>query len=317
MSTPLPPPGWHPDPAGTPALRWWDGRTWTGFTHPTAPPPPPAPADLRPDELQVLPPPWAAAPGWHHDPAETGFLRWWDGEGWTNRTRTTQAQPPPGLMPAWQVPKAPLGPGWFTLSLWTQVALCACAVVALVQGPALWWARSKAVLWRNQPQQFDQDVAIRMDDWDIFTTMAAGAAYLAAGVLFICWLNQLARSDRITRPELRWSEGWAIGSWFTPVINLWVPAVIVNDVRRAGNRRRNEPEDAGSPLMRWWWAAFLAAGFTWGLTTVLDPFEDEDASWSDYISYYEAMSGAALLDLVGAVLAILVVRRVTALHRPA
>ncbi len=23
------PPGWHPDPAGTPRLRWWDGQQWT------------------------------------------------------------------------------------------------------------------------------------------------------------------------------------------------------------------------------------------------------------------------------------------------
>lgn len=25
----LPPPGWHPDPGGTPQLRWWDGQRWT------------------------------------------------------------------------------------------------------------------------------------------------------------------------------------------------------------------------------------------------------------------------------------------------
>jgi len=25
-----PPPGWHPDPYGSPGLRWWDGTAWTG-----------------------------------------------------------------------------------------------------------------------------------------------------------------------------------------------------------------------------------------------------------------------------------------------
>jgi hypothetical protein len=27
------PPGWHPDPWGQAPLRYWDGSTWTGYTH--------------------------------------------------------------------------------------------------------------------------------------------------------------------------------------------------------------------------------------------------------------------------------------------
>jgi Protein of unknown function (DUF2510) len=30
-STPLPAPGWYPDPAGTNRRRWWDGRAWTEY----------------------------------------------------------------------------------------------------------------------------------------------------------------------------------------------------------------------------------------------------------------------------------------------
>lgn len=31
------PPGWFPDPSGQPGQRYWDGATWTHFTHPPAP----------------------------------------------------------------------------------------------------------------------------------------------------------------------------------------------------------------------------------------------------------------------------------------
>lgn len=49
MTTPTPPPGWHPDPEGTPQLRWWDGTQWTSATKPRAlqegPKTPPSPID--------------------------------------------------------------------------------------------------------------------------------------------------------------------------------------------------------------------------------------------------------------------------------
>jgi len=38
MTAPPPPPGWYPDPAGSPATRWWDGQAWTEHLQQPGPP---------------------------------------------------------------------------------------------------------------------------------------------------------------------------------------------------------------------------------------------------------------------------------------
>ncbi|WP_406832840.1 DUF5362 family protein [Pedococcus sp. KACC 23699] len=57
-ATPAPGAGWYADPYGTPTLRYWDGRAWTGHTnpYPTTPAQPVASTSWQqanPDELFI------------------------------------------------------------------------------------------------------------------------------------------------------------------------------------------------------------------------------------------------------------------------
>ncbi|MFN8159189.1 MAG: DUF4333 domain-containing protein [Candidatus Nanopelagicales bacterium] len=78
----LPQPGWYPDPSGAPALRWWNGVTWSETTHPLSPDaeapapaaaPPTAPLPTTQVWAPVVPPPSA------EPQAETSAprRRWW------------------------------------------------------------------------------------------------------------------------------------------------------------------------------------------------------------------------------------------------
>jgi len=99
---------------------------------------------------------------------------------------------------------------------------------------------------------------------------AMGAVWLslfgliAAGMMFLTWLwRARVNAEHLCRAEHRWSRGWTIGSWFVPVVNLWFPRQIVDDIWRTS--RPGVPADTYrvdglelSPLVRAWWYTMLA-----------------------------------------------------------
>jgi hypothetical protein len=77
--------GWYPDPAGSGALRRWDGTAWT--------------ADVSPLPQSLVPAqgPQVAA-GWYDDPSGMpDVLRWWDGFTWTGHIQQSTPSPEPVL----------------------------------------------------------------------------------------------------------------------------------------------------------------------------------------------------------------------------
>ncbi|MGB3440358.1 MAG: DUF4328 domain-containing protein [Actinophytocola sp.] len=100
--------------------------------------------------------------------------------------------------------------------------------------------------------------------------VAMGAVWLtflalaAAATVFLTWLwRARMNAERLCPAEHRWSRGWTIGAWFVPVVNLWFPRQIVDDIWRAS--RPDVPADTyrvdgleQSPLVRAWWYAILA-----------------------------------------------------------
>ena len=73
------------------------------------------------------------------------------------------------------------------------------------------------------------------------------------------WLGRLHDAAHRVAPRLqRHSRFWAAFGWIVPVVQLWFPKGVVDDVWRA-----LETLPGRSPRVRtgWWWLAWLVAGF--------------------------------------------------------
>lgn len=100
--------------------------------------------------------------------------------------------------------------------------------------------------------------------------LAMGAVWLtllalfSAATAFLTWLwRTRVNAERLCRAEHRRSQGWTVGAWFVPFINLWFPRQVVDDIWRTS--KPGVPADtyrvdglAQSPLVRAWWYTILA-----------------------------------------------------------
>jgi Na+/proline symporter len=75
--------------------------------------------------------------------------------------------------------------------------------------------------------------------------------------LFRARANALAIRDH----GQRWGRPWLIFGWFVPVMDLWVPKQIVDDIWSASEPAQDGRQGIRKPLLvTAWWTAFLLYG---------------------------------------------------------
>jgi hypothetical protein len=95
-----------------------------------------------------------------------------------------------------------------------------------------------------------------------FTIGDVQLALLALTALaFVLWFYRAYENLRPLGIEhLRWGSGWAIGSWFVPLLNLVRPKSIANDIWRGSDPDRPELDRPSGHVPWWhhlWWGLFI------------------------------------------------------------
>ncbi|WP_235457169.1 DUF4328 domain-containing protein [Streptomyces olivochromogenes] len=131
-------------------------------------------------------------------------------------------------------------------------------------------------------------------------------ALLASIVMFLCWFYRArVNAEVFDQAGHEKSRGWAIGGWFTPVVNLWFPRRITLDIWDAstawGARRSHV-------LVNTWWTLWIISLFA-DRAAAVEYRKADTASELAFAARQMLFSDA--VDIVAAVFAILVVLRLT------
>jgi hypothetical protein len=155
----------------------------------------------------------------------------------------------------------------------------------------------------------------------VYSTLGWLAAVLAAGTVLLVWLWRARTNSAILgTAEHRLGRGWTIGSWFTPVLSLVLPAIVVEDIVRAsdpaspagGTSLKGVPH---SGLVWTWWIVWALA---WASVVVErsafmstnDSYSDIDEAADAWTRWAATYTGMTLLFGISAALLVTILARV-------
>lgn len=238
-------------------------------------------------------------PGWYADPDDPALVRWHDGLSWTEHTAEATKR-----APTWGRPT--LDVRWFRLGTFVQAGFAAVAITDAMAIILLGVLRTVIGRYLTAPASSDVDAMRSLEGFGTLVGLMSLVAGLVTLALFIVWLYQAHRSSALQADRLRYSSPWAIAGWFAPVLNLWRPHQMVQDVHRGASR-----DGGDSVLVLGWWLMALLTLVTTGLALVARP-----EAGGDSVAHLVAVGDAAVVtilakavELVTAVLSVLVVQQ--------
>ena len=266
--------------------------------------------------MEPPPPPQPLPPaGWYPDPDDPGHLqRYWDGRLWTDSrapadTPIVNPEEPPQALNRLR-----------TLAIGGLAVIGVLEIVNIVADALYIGVLDEQIAGEAPPASEIDDVQGFVDGSSL--ALSFGLLFLGP-VSFLLWFYRAySNLRRLGLHNLRYTPGWAVGSWFIPFFNLVRPKQIANDLYRAtadGKLHSSGPIDSHpvSPLLHWWWAVYILTAvvslFAASYYSDDDPFSSELGfdSLADERAFYVGDLIASASGLAAAALAIAVVRRIS------
>lgn len=160
------------------------------------------------------------------------------------------------------------------MSLWLVLFL---EIVSFVSGYFQYDLLNKFSLGVNVPEE----VSAMNDAREVLVTVVYFVLRLLTGILFIMWFRRAYYNLHQLSSNLAFSEGWAAGSWFVPVLNFFRPFQIMQELYVKTKEMLEKQKmnfNYNSKILWVWWALWIVSNILGQLvfrfSTHLETLED-------------------------------------------
>lgn len=136
-------------------------------------------------------------------------------------------------------------------------------------------------------------------------------AYLISAITFIMWFRRAYYNLHQKVRPLAHSESWAVGGWFVPIVNLYLPYQIMKEMyvktkELFTKKGLSDQVDYSTGYLGWWWTLWLINSFVGNfiLRFALKHTETVD----DYILLTIAQMISGTIGVVLAIITIIVIK---------
>ncbi len=142
--------------------------------------------------------------------------------------------------------------------------------------------------------------------------------FIATAVLFSMWLYRASRNLRALgtpKQNLEYSPGWAVGSFFVPILNLFVPFRAVKEIwvksdPNVSSATIFSPQGSTIPaFIGWWWALWIISNIA---SRIVFRFSSRAETPEQILIAAKLEIGTYLLEITAAVFAVFLVQRIDA-----
>ncbi len=132
--------------------------------------------------------------------------------------------------------------------------------------------------------------------------------WIAGIVFFLRWFRRAYYNlHQLDRVYPNYQEGWAVGAWFIPFINLFRPYGIMKEIWQYTQEKINQPVESRN-IIKLWWLIFIISNL---INNMSGRFLNNSSEIEDYILADQIALLTTSFDIIALLLIISIIRKIS------